>query len=233
MKRAGYTLSELLVALALAGLVGSIAAALLQSQSGVARRTAERARRNEALRTASHVLTSELRWLNASDVRSLSSDSIALRAFRGSAVVCALAGSGALVRYRGVRLPDATKDSLLVLRDTVFEARAALLAAAPQQEGCSAGADQQLQHIAASAALQVGDVLAFFESGSYYLSGNALRYRLGAEGRQPVTAELFDDRDTQFALLSGSYAQARLSTRSQANAPRLQAVIRLVLGGGS
>jgi hypothetical protein len=42
-------------------------------------------------------------------------------------------------------------------------------------------------------------VLLLFESGNYYLSSRALRYRIGAAGRQPLTPDLFDLNATHFA----------------------------------
>ena len=224
MRRAGYTLPEVMAALALSGMVAVLAGSLLQSQARIARDTAERARRTEALRTASHVLTTELRWLTPdTDLRVLNSDSLTLRAFRGRGIVCAYDDLSALLRYTGLRSPDAAKDSVLVLRDTMYEAAVALQAAAPAAAGCITDASEQLQRVVVGIPLRVGDVLAFFESGTYYLTANALRYRLGAEGRQPITAELFDGRVTRFAPLVGSFAEAVLGTRAQ---------VRLTVGAG-
>jgi hypothetical protein len=227
--RGGYSVPELLVALALSGLVTALAAGLLRSQSIVARNIAERARRAEALRAAAHILTTELRWLAASDLRTMQADSLALRAFRGSGVVCAAESDAVTIRYRGVRQPDVTKDSLVVLRDTIFEAVMPLNSTAATTEGCTHGADEQLLRIA-NVALRPGDAVAYFESGSYYLTSSALRYRLGAEGRQPITAELFDDRDTRFGALIGGFGQAILSTRLLPGMPRARSVVRLVPG---
>jgi hypothetical protein len=47
-------------------------------------------------------------------------------------------------------------------------------------------------------AIDMASVLLLFESGNYYLTAGALRYRLGAEGRQPVTTELFLPPFTRF-----------------------------------
>lgn len=225
--RYGHTLVELMVVLALAGLVAGAAAQLLHSQNVLARRTMERARQSESIRTTARVLLAETRWLNSErDVHSIAGDSLALRAFRGIAAVCASLANGTLVRMRGVRQPDPLKDSLLILRDTSFERAAALTAAVEATGGCSASPDETIQRITTPEPLQLGDVIAFFETGTYYLSGNALRYRLGREGRQPVTTELFDDRNTGFGWDSRA-AIATLTTRADANRSRWQERVRL------
>jgi hypothetical protein len=40
-----------------------------------------------------------------------------------------------------------------------------------------------------------------FESGSYHLSSRALRYRIGAAGRQPLTAEALHLPGSRFTAL--------------------------------
>ena len=120
-------------------------------------------------------------------------------------------GAG-IIRYRGLRHPDAAKDSVLIVRDTAFEAPAAVTSAVPAESCGAVGEDSWLVGI--DRPVRPGDLLIFFESGTYYLSGRALRYRLGAEGRQPVTPELMEDRRTRFDRHSGG-ASAWLTTRPQ------------------
>jgi hypothetical protein len=40
-----------------------------------------------------------------------------------------------------------------------------------------------------------------FESGSYHLSGRALRYRIGSAGRQPLTSEALRDPGSRFTSI--------------------------------
>ena len=205
-------MAELLMALMLAGLLAAAAAALLQTQAALSRNTSHHAQAAELLRTTAHVLTSETRWSNASlDLRASAADSIALRAFRASAVVLRVEPDGRLLaRVNAMRAPDATKDSVLVLTSYGREVHSQLLDASATPLPCGPG-DCYLLRISASAA--AGDALLIFESGNYYLASRALRYRLGAEGRQPLTIDLLDDRLTFFDLFSSS---AWLSTRAAA-----------------
>ena len=226
MNRAGYTLVELLFGLLLGSLISTTALKLLQSQSALARITAERGQRAEALRTATQVLTAETRPLMIDpDVRAFARDSLALRAFRGSGSVCALDRDRAYVRYRGARAPDAAKDSLILLRDTSFEAVAALLTAFPAA-GCSAAPGESIYALASNPPLQLGDAIALFESGSYYLANGALRYRLGREGRQPVTTELFENSRTRFSIAAADL-HALLTLRASSTTSQAALRVRL------
>ena len=213
--RAGYSTIELLISLTLGALVASAALALLQSQSRLARSLSATAQSAEALRTAAQVLGAETRWLLSDvDVRAFTSDSIGLRALRGSGVVCRLEPDGsAIVRYQGVRAPDPTKDSVLVARGAATEFTAALTAANPAAVPCDSAAAGL--HLGLDPAVEPGDALLIFESGNYYLSGSALRYRLGAEGRQPLTAELLADRLIKFSGGPGSWNAELATTPTQ------------------
>jgi hypothetical protein len=210
------------MALMLAGLLAAAAAALLQTQAALSRNTTHHAQAAELMRTTAHVLTAETRWSNANlDLRAAGVDSIALRAFRASGVVVRVQSDGSLlVRLNALRAPDATKDSVLVLTDYGRELRAQLINALATTLPCGPG-DCYLLQITATAA--AGDVLLIFESGNYYLTTRALRYRLGAEGRQPLTTDLLDDPLTFFDLFSSS---AWLSTRAAAG-PVVRMRVRL------
>jgi type II secretory pathway pseudopilin PulG len=195
--RPGFSTIELLVALTLGALVAGAALALLVGQSRLVRSTGDAADAAEALRTATQVLSAETRWLVPTlDVRAVARDSLSLRALRGSGVVCALDPAyGAVVRYRGLRDPDPSKDSVLIERGPHTEVTALLLGVITTGAVCDSVPAIKL---AVNQPLAVGDLLLVFESGNYYLSSGALRYRLGAEGRQPITAVLFDDARSSF-----------------------------------
>jgi hypothetical protein len=122
----------------------------------------------------------------------VSADSLSVRAFRGLGVVC---GPGPTPRdlhvlIRGVRAPDPTKDSILVL-DTDGRWTALALddvAAAPSCDPRGV-APSQLWHLSGPAGGNA--ILArWFERGSYHVSARAVRYRRGAGGRQPLTPEV-------------------------------------------
>lgn len=189
--RAGASLAEAVVAL----LVG-----LLVLQLGLATLARFRAARADleartdalvALRMGRHVLRRELRHSFAGRDWVAASDSLALRAFRGTALVCASDSAAAelVVSYRGDRMPDSSKDSLLLVTETGVTVVRALAGVGSAPSPCAApgaAARWRLDRGAPS-----GTVLArLFERGSYHLSGAALRYRPGASGRQPLTPEV-------------------------------------------
>ena len=224
-RRAGYSAIELLIALLLGGLVSSAAIALLHGQSRLAHSMSDSADAAEALRTATQVLTAETRWLTpALDVRAIAPDSLSLRALRGSGVVCALDPAyGGIVRYRGLRDPDPSKDSVLIERGANTELSALVLGVVTAGSVCDSVPAIKL---AVNQPLVIGDVVIVFESGNYYLSGGALRYRLGAGGRQPVTAAVLDDARSAFNNAPGAWG-AQLGLQAQRGRGSATARVRL------
>lgn len=203
----GHSLLELLVALALSGIVATAVAGLLHAHVQLAAHTSARALRSETLRISTQVLSSETRWLQPErDVRALARDSLALRALRAAGTVCQLNPDGsAVIALHALRAPDAAKDSALILRDSIQEVGARVLAAQPAAAACS-GRGRPFR-VRLSVPLEAGDVALIFETGTYYMSERALRYRLGGEGRQPLTSESLDDARSFFApTTAGGYA---------------------------
>jgi prepilin-type N-terminal cleavage/methylation domain-containing protein len=199
-RRGGFTLIEALAALTLLGLLTALLFGTLAAQLRLARALADRAATADAVRVAAHVVGGEARRMTAADVRAAAPDSIAIRAFRGAGIVCA--GEGALhVRYRGDRAPDPRKDSVLVVAAGAGPYSAGLTDVRPADGAreCHAGPGEQLmQWTLAAGSRPAHGVLLVFEAGSYFLTARALRYRLGSEGRQPLTPELLLQPDTRF-----------------------------------
>jgi hypothetical protein len=200
--RAGFTVAELLAALTIGALIMAVLGGVLLVQLRMAAHAADRARSADALRTASAVIEGELRRSAPGDLRAAGPDSLALRSFRGLGVVCAAAGEHLLVRYRGDRLPDARKDSVLIIAAAGTETVSALRDVRTTTLPCP------LQHGETGARVRTAapappDAVAvlIFESGTYFLAAGALRYRLGAAGRQPLTGELFLPDTTPFIPL--------------------------------
>jgi hypothetical protein len=191
--RPGLSLAELVVALWLSALVTAIVVALLHTESRLAGHAADRADVLEATRTAAAVLSADLAGLEPiADLYQLAPESLSLRVFRGTGIVCGFAGSDALVRYRGLRQPEPLKDSVLVLTASPVERADSLYDAAPAPGACPAAGSEEVYRIRLATTPADRDLLAFFEPGSYHLDG-AFRYRRGAGGRQPVTADVFAD----------------------------------------
>ena len=195
MGRRGTSVVEAVVALLLGLLLVHLGFTTLRRLD---RFQEEAGRRQDALvasRIAGTVLRGELARTDGS--WRVSDDSLALRAFRGTGVVCAV-GPGAddvVVAYRGDRYGDPSKDSVEIVTTEGSVSVLALRSVAPSAVSCpGALADEEIRGWRVDGAVPVDAVLArIFESGSYHLTGSALRYRIGAGGRQPLTPEVWRD----------------------------------------
>lgn len=184
-RRAGtVTLAELLLTLAIFAIVATAAARTLPTQIRASRLQDDLVRRAELVRTVRVILGGELRWVTAGDIER-DVEAVRVRAFRGGGAVCGGADGALDIRFGGVRQPDPSKDSVLLIgRGGSTEARALTAVAGG---GCAASS------------LRIGlseppdrEVLyaLVYEVGSYRLTGGALRYRIGGAGAQPLTEAL-------------------------------------------
>lgn len=208
--REGFSLAEMVAALTILMLLGTVLFGTLIAQMKLARGAAERALANDAVRSAVAIVTGEVRRTVPADVRALSPDSLALRSFRGLGLVCSAAGTVVTVRYRGDRMPDERKDSVLVVRAGREQAVQLLDARTTVGDAACPGEDgyTTVRLSLGEGGILAGDAAALlvFESGRYFLTSRALRYRLGAEGRQPLTAELMRHPETGFVPLYAGHA---------------------------
>lgn len=188
----GVSVPEALVALLLGLFVLHLGLETLARLRSARARIAARSDVLVALRVSRHVLRSELRlglpgrdWIP-------DQDSLPLRAFRGTALVCTAdsANSQIDVRYSGIRSPDSSKDSVLLLGgEPVIRA---LIGTGPVADSCADADAGSMMSWRLDRSAPAGTVVArLFERGSYHLSGSALRYRRGASGRQPLTPEVW------------------------------------------
>jgi hypothetical protein len=76
-----------------------------------------------------------------------------------------------------------------------------LLDSGPATASCPALAGESILQWRLSGSALVPSVILVFESGSYHLSDRALRYRIGAAGRQPLTAEALYDAGSRFTSI--------------------------------
>jgi prepilin-type N-terminal cleavage/methylation domain-containing protein len=189
--RGGFSLAELVVALTIGAILATLLFGALAVQVRLARGAAARAAGSDAVRTAAHVLSGEARRMSSGDLRAVSAESVAIRAFRGTAIVCGTNGAHADVRYRGDRLPDPRKDSVIIIAASGTETALALRDARTGTGSCSVSAGEDVQVWTVSDSVADAVMMLLFESGSFYISNRALRYRIGNEGRQPLTAEVF------------------------------------------
>lgn len=191
--RRGFTLMESLIALLLTVVLLTAAAMLLRGQLGIARRIRLDADLLFAFRLTRSTLEEETRYSYAGRDWDTAADTVGLRAFRGTALVCGAPAPGRLsVRYSGWRNPNPAKDSVLVLTYTGRWVAVELVGRATGSSGASCGdstwGSPELWTVDPSVEGVLGRL---FERGSYHLTGAALRYRRGRGGRQPVTPEVF------------------------------------------
>jgi len=210
--RAGYAFTELVVTLALSAVVAAALGSVLLTHLRVARIIAARTSAADATRLALHVLATEFRLASpAADIHASGRDSIAARLPRLSGTVCALGPGRIWVRASGMREPDPSKDSVLLVSG-VGE-RATALAGLTEEAGpCPPASGQTVYRLDWTPAPERGGAVLVFENGSYFLRERALRLRMGGEGRQPLTEEVFLDAGSGFVLRSDS-GQAGLEVR--------------------
>ena len=227
---AGFTLVELVVATVAAGALVTAAFALLAAHGRLERAARAAVAAAEVARVAGMVVPAEVRYATPADLPGVGADTLALRALRGVGIICAGGGTGVDVRYRGMRWPDAAKDSVVAAAPTGSPERALALESDRGAEGaCAAHPGETVRRWALSdSAGAAGDLLLVFERGSYHLSNGALRYRRGAGGRQPLTEEFL--AGGSFGLSGAPAALAlALETRPDPGRPAARAVHRTLL----
>jgi len=123
--RRGFTLIELMIALLLMTLVGSVIFKLLNSTQRVSSAQAERMLLQSSVRTGALVVPSELREISTStggqtDLVSISADSVTYRAARGVGFTCAVTSTQIKIRntavlpFNALRAIAPGRDSLLL-----------------------------------------------------------------------------------------------------------------------
>ena len=192
--RAGVSAPEAIVALLLGLFLVHLGLSTMARLRSAQSRLAQRTDGLVAMRVGRYVLRRELRWGRPQEDWYVSGDSISLRAFRGTALVCShdTARVELTVSFSGDRRPDPSKDSVLLISAEGTRGVRALAAIAPTTGPCGSAAPATLETWQLDAPPDPGTVLArLFERGSYHVSSYALRYRRGASGRQPLTPEVW------------------------------------------
>ena len=221
----GAALLETFVAAALGAMVATTGTALLRAQARIAEQTTLRSERNDAMRSALLTLHAELRALTSADIRAVGRDSVAGRILRGVATVCGERDGRTLVRYRGLRLPDPSKDSA---SQVGVENVGALISVSAAAGACVIQTGEETLAVALTTRASPGSMWLVFESGAYHLNGNALRYRRNGESRQPITSEVIDVKRSAFSTAPVSMTRAlHVSLTDKRTAARAQMLIRL------
>lgn len=200
MSSRGAGLVEVVLALVLLTLLVHGALTVLSRQRRAVTTLVEWHEAMETVALARWVLGDELRaGVAGRDWSEPRDDTVGLRAFRGTALVCPVAEvAGAdgriLVRYRGVRRPSPAKDSVLLLDGAGRWRALDLRDREAATERCPGAPDVVMEWWVLSEAVEApGPLARLFERGSYHVSAGALRYRRGRGGRQPLTAPLLHD----------------------------------------
>ena len=163
-----------------------------------------------SLRTVRHVLRRELGHADPGRDWSVAGDSLSIRAFRGTGLVCPElpSSTGSVVAYRGERAPDPSKDSVEVTYSNGLVRHSDLTWVGSATGSCGTPDPSEVASLwRTDPPFGEGAVLArVFERGSYHLSGAALRYRRGGGGRQPLTPASWSDADTGWRVAGGRVA---------------------------
>jgi len=203
--RSGTSLVEALVALLLGVFLMHLGLTTLRRLDDFEDRARRRHDAMLAARIAHTVLRSELDRGRAGFDWFATEDSLVLRAFRGTGVVCDLGTdpNEVSVAYLGDRRPDPSKDSVEITRRDGTDTRVALEADMRAASPCGMELDGETTRVwRLSAPVPADAVVArIYESGSYHLSGAALRYRVGRGGRQPLTPDVWQDVSTGLYLV--------------------------------
>ena len=203
----GISLAEALVSLLIGLLLLHLSLTSMARMRAVQSRVTSRAEFVGSMRLFRAVVRGELRLGIPGRDELLEADSLSLRAFRGTAVVCRRESpTEYLVSFRGYRAPDTSKDSVLAVGSLGQTEVVGLLSGRPVPDRCDAGAG-------GSAAVWLLDrelrsapvILRLFERGSYHLARLALRYRSGRGGRQPLTPEVLATPASRWTRGGDSY----------------------------
>jgi hypothetical protein len=213
--RAGTSTVEVLVCLLLMALLLQFSWSLLASARRTTARLVERSEALDTERLGWHVLSRETAaGLPGRDWGLEGERVLPLRAFRGVAEACApgVRPDGGVVRFRGVRLAEPAKDSLLLLTAAGAWIPAKLTGREPGDFTCPGWPAGEGEAWSWEPAVE-GVVLArVFERGSYHLEDRAIRYRVGQGGRQPLTEERLEQGSA--FLPAGAGVLMRLRVRA-------------------
>ena len=214
-RRSGFTLVEALVTLLLLLLLLQAASTLVSAMARAAAALADRAESLAAARATAWIIQEEVEGARAGlDVSVPAGDSVSVRAFRGTVFVCAaIPPRDLIVRWSGLRAPDPTKDSALVLLASVWWTEAELAARAPAPGGCGDAEGGREERWTLAEPLPDALVLRLFERGSYHLVDEALRYRIGFGGRQPLTPAHMDPERSGLSARTPSRLVLTVATR--------------------
>jgi hypothetical protein len=204
--RHGTSVVEVLVALLLTALLVQLTWSVVLSARRAAAGLLDRSEALETERVGWQVLSAELGAGVASrDYGVSAGTALQLRAFRGLGELCPalLTPTGGVVRYAGMRAPDPTKDSLLVLTTSGSWRGLRLLSREEDAPACPGWPPEEGERWRWEPPTDGVLLARVFERGSYHLEDGAVRYLSSEGGRQPLTPERLDGVGSAFAPAAG------------------------------
>lgn len=208
----GFALTEAVVAGTLLLLLVQAGWWVTAVQGVVATRVVTGARILDETRLIQHVLAAEIAYGQPGLDWDLHDNELHLRAFRGVAVGCAAQTSdGWAVAVAGYRLPDADKDSVLVLSADGRWTGAALARSSRRSRlDCRDVAGFATEVWQLDPPIDQALLGMYFERGAYRFSDGAFRYRRGAAW-QPLTGTGIAIDSATMALAADGGMTARMT----------------------
>lgn len=202
-------MAEAITALALGAVVAHLGVRSLMEARTAVEVVQLESDRLAALRVARHALGQDLAsGERGVDWRSFAPDSVQLRSFRGTGIVCAgLSSADTLfVRWSGIRNPNPNKDSLDVLLEDGSRVQADLTSDRTTATRCPSDPAAVLRRWTIAPAPTGEETMArLWERGSYHLVDGVLSYRsrprksLSSKGsRQPVMPAVLSSPESRF-----------------------------------
>jgi hypothetical protein len=213
----GTSVVEALVALLLTALLVQLTWSVVLFGRRAATGLLERSEALDTERVGWHVVSAELgAGIAHRDFGLPAGGVLPLRAFRGTAEVCPAlrTADGGVVLYRGMRLPDAAKDSLLVLTAAGSWHALHLVSREEEAAACPGWPADAVERWRWEPPLDDVLLARVFERGSYHLEDRALRYSSGVGGRQPLTPERLEGTGSVFVPTAGRL-DLRLRVRAE------------------
>ena len=205
---AGFSLPEAITALLLVTILIQVSWGVMSAQRAATERLEDRIELLSARQMVRWVLEEEIRaGLPGRDWQVPTGDSVALRAFRGWALVCPreepTSPEEVVVCQRGIRNADSRKDSVLVLSGDGRWSAARLARREISHGACPGESDFREERWELDPPVPDAVFARVYESGAYFIRDGALRYRRGRGGRQPLTPQRIDLRGERLQPLTG------------------------------
>jgi hypothetical protein len=209
---AGFSLPEAITALLLVTILIQVSWGVTAAQRAATERLEDRIELLSARTMVRWILEEEVRaGLPGRDWQVPTGDSVALRAFRGWALVCPrnelTSPEEVVVCQRGIRSADSGKDSVLVLSGAGRWSAVRLARREVSHGVCPVVGGFREERWELDPPVSDAVLARVYERGAYFIRDGALRYRRGLSGRQPLTPQRIELRGKRLEpLVGGGFA---------------------------